>query len=610
VSADVAAAIVFASLFGAAVWLHVGHMPVPLIAAALAALIALPHLPVLPGPGTTAPAQPSRTRRAWLESLGVAAAIVAPMAIVLAAGVHEEFPWSGDHFWHMWASSAVRGWWIGKIPSMAGFAIGLVVLRRLRVRHWAAIGFVGLLAWSSVAHPPGSVARYPAAGYVLELPLHLVLDHAGRGWSPLMIDRITQAASVLVWLFALRPAVLRRWPEVGILPLGLALLWQKDVVYYMTSVYLEPWAMVLVLLAAELALSDLPHRTYLAPLLAGAAGCFKEPAIIALPWICLATLGAIPRTVRAWTAAALHGLVALLPFAVYWAFRTSQSVWRTASLAPDSELWSPARFALYGKRVHAQFATTGFVLLALSAVVLIALAVRDRPRRWVALCLVGAALTVAAFFYIDGASVPWTGYARFTLFSLAPLAVAAWAPSAALRADPRFRRAALVAAAAVGVLQAPVLAGYLASYRLPDPARNFVEFSDSSIYYPIRDLVREARHAGAIHANATITVQQFDVPVTIDSATAYRAPGGRYQFPIVATNCRCAPEQAALLLPIIYPTGLLSAPGAVPVTPQVAGCIAALRETYAQVFERSIDGYPTGLLGVGCKAPAGSQAAP
>ena len=38
-----------------------------------------------------------------------------------------------------------------------------------------------------------------------------------------------------------------------------------------------------------------------------------------------------------------------------------------------------------------------------------------------------------------------------------------------------------------------------------------------------------------------------------------------YEFPVATTDCRCAPDHENLLLPIAYPTGLLSEPGALPI---------------------------------------------
>jgi hypothetical protein len=600
VSADAAALVSLATLFAMAVWLHVDRVSVVLLVGALAAFALAPHLVVPAADGVAAP--PLR-RADLVRSLPIAAVIVLPVAIDLAAAFGEEFPWSGDHFYHLFASQSVRSWWVLHLAAVAAFAWIPYLLRRAGVRHWALITFAAVLVWARFGEPSPGVARYPAGGYLFELPLRLLINRHDYGEPALLLDRITMALSVLGWLFVARPLVVRRWPDLGVLPFALVFFWQKDFVFYTTSVDLEAWAVVLVLVAVELVMSDLRYRTWLAPLLVGAAAGFKEPAILLLPWICLATLPSLPRTVRTWAAVAVNAFLATLPFLIYFHFRKASGVSRTFSLASD-QIFSSQRLGVLGDRLLEQFGAGGLLLLAISMAVLVAMAWRYRERRWTVACLLGAVATEVAFFYVDAASVPYTGYSRFLMFPIAIFAIAAWVPSNALRAEPRFPRIALGAAAAIAVLQATALGPYLVMHAGPDPARNFFEHTDSSVYYPIRELIDEAEAAGAIAPGQTITIQQpGDLEVAMVGAV-YPRTGARYGFTAIYTDCRCAPDRPALLVPITYPTGLVSAPGGRPLAPKTAACIAALRETYQRVFERAIDGYPTGLLGVGCRVPS------
>ncbi len=96
---------------------------------------------------------------------------------------------------------------------------------------------------------PPSAARYPSSGYFVEIPLRLLVTGKGFGDPSLFVDRISMALSVPVWLFILRPLAVRRWPDLAILPFALCYFWQKDIVYWTASVDLEPWSIVLVMVA-------------------------------------------------------------------------------------------------------------------------------------------------------------------------------------------------------------------------------------------------------------------------------------------------------------------------------------------------------------------------
>ncbi len=142
------------------------------------------------------------------------------------------------------------------------------------------------------------------------------------------------------------------------------------------------------------------------------------------------------------------------------------------------------------------------------------------------------------------------------------------------------------------------LAGSLALLSRPDPARNFFESTDACVYYPIRELVDEAERTGAITAQQPIWIEADPMLGMVEQVYPTLA---RHQLQLVTSDCRCSAERPALLVTVPYPTGLISDPGAVAVPEATAACIGAVRASYQHVLERAIDGYPTGLLGVGCK---------
>ncbi len=86
-----------------------------------------------------------------------------------------------------------------------------------------------------------------------------------------LAGRLSNVCAALCWLFVLRPWLIGRWPDLRILPVALLLFWQKDIIYYFDSVYLEPWGIVLALLAVEVLLEKGTKRLPMACLLIGAA---------------------------------------------------------------------------------------------------------------------------------------------------------------------------------------------------------------------------------------------------------------------------------------------------------------------------------------------------
>lgn len=592
---DVAAAIVLAVLISTCAWLELDTESTLLLVVTAAALAAVPYLPV-PDAATDGEA-PRLTRAGLLRSLPIAALVCAPTAILLVGTLREEFPFSGDHIHHLQMGLLSHHFWKQQIPWLALFAAGAWLLRRAGLRPWALIAFAVLVAWSFTDASPLSASRYPASSYLLDLPLQIV-SHMMVWSAPLDAHRITTALSLVAWLFVLRPLALRRWPDAGILPFALFYFWQQDVVYYDTTSYLEPWSIVFVLTAIELLASDRPSRSWLPVLLVGVGAGFKEQAVLVLPFVGLASLATIPRTRRAWGAAALNGVLAILPFACwYQAVRPLSPFARnSAGLASWPELVSSHRLRVFGWRLHEQFGATGLVMLAATLVVAIVLAIRVPRRRWLTLCLLAAAFTQVAFFYTDRVSMPWTGYPRFHLYAIALIGFAAWMPT------PGVRIPTAIVAAAIALAQLPTLAPTVALAARPDPARNYFEHSDAPIYFPIKSLVLEARRDGALKPGTPIAVRPIATEVYGPMELVYPT---LWQFPFVGgvTDCRCGPGHEALLVRLPYPARLRAKAADQPLSPEDRACLADVDATYAKIFRRDLDGRPTGVLGVGCKVP-------
>lgn len=424
-------------------------------------------------------------------SLLIGLTICWPSLLWLVGTAGEEFPFTGDHDTHMgYARAATRFWSLRLLPLLA--IVWLLLRQRrktgkisLHTGLFAAIALaiLGLWPWAEMAW----AYRYPAVGQLLIFPI--------KSWSwwlqlpqPLLANRIGQWLSLPIWLFVLRPRLLGRLPDLPVLALGLAVYWQKDVVLYATSPYLEPWALVFCLLAAEWLLSRPREQAWLAWLLIGLAALVKEQAILLLPFAVLASGRAL------WQQPLAHArvlLAAALPFALYWAARTGSGVWRQAKPASWAEIWTDQRLHTFMARVELQF---GWLLPVLLLIVAVLLCDAWKRRSWLVPLLLAAAMFQIFFFFSDQISLPWAGYPRFHLVPLALIT----AGVLALRHATLPQRA-IVCTLAIAAATANVRTGLPTmseALQRPEEARNFIEHSDSPLYFPVRSLLQRASQAG------------------------------------------------------------------------------------------------------------------
>ncbi|HVQ27769.1 MAG TPA: hypothetical protein VMV01_21440, partial [Planctomycetota bacterium] len=391
------------------------------------------------------------------------------------------------HDFHLLAAEASSGFWRPWLWLAPAAAItGVLAHRARRLGPWS-VGWLALLAIASpFAEAPWYLARVPGGAAFLGLPAVAFCEWTHAASVPDAL-RLTTFTSLLAWLLVLRPALIGRRPDAGA-ALFAAFFWmQKDVVYYLTTSYSEPWMIVLVLLAAEHLLSVEGPRELRACLLVGAAALIKEPAILVLPFAWLAC--------RPWrgswsdrTRAMLAGVVAGAPFLLYYAFRREAEIWRGVGLAPAAELLSPARFAELGRRILLQLGWPGLAVTAGVAVLAVVLARRRPELRFKLGMLAAAACGQVAFFFTDSFSTFWTGYPRFHLLALALVGAGLLVLPETIAAPSRARVLA-VAAAGIAVLQLSVTLPLLRLGLLPDPARSFLEHYEAPYYFPIASLL-------------------------------------------------------------------------------------------------------------------------
>jgi len=535
--------------------------------------------------------------RAGALRAGAAALLAfAPVAVYLAVTWREEFPFLGDHDYHLGTSWAALDFWSKWAPWVAaGFALAAAASLFGRPRFWPLAAFAVLLGSSFFFTTPSFFARYPALGYFVDAPFNQLFRWLDSP-SPLNALRFATASSVLVWLFVMRPLFLKRWPGAELLPFAFFFLYQRDVFYFFSTSYLEPWAIVFALVAVEYTLREC-HPPGIAALLVGAAAMFKEQAILLLPFVWLAQQLQL-RDLRQRLESTFLAAVAATPFVAYVVFRTASGVWRSFKFA-GLRVFDVAHFTEFGHRLLAQFGRSGLLLFPLA---LVALWPLTRPARRTALIFVAAAVAQALFFFVDElTSSRWIGYPRFHLLALALFGSALLVVGSRLLESGRTRLFALACLLILGI-QAPSAIAAFSLTAKPDPARNFIEHYDSPVFFPVHELVREAEAQRFFAATNQISVYNPFKDYYFDGMPGFYPDLGRsFRFLFRQQSCRCTKDTAILIL-FIYPAGLdekRSRDTGFPFDKSwERACVEEVYRTCGKVLSaRMPDGSTTGLIG-------------
>ena len=577
-----------------------------------------------------APSGPERDRFRWFNLL-LGIVILAPLLTTFALGFDRDFPFSGDHYFHVGQAYRIAFWWLSppaspvvRVPTLddvsqllrhpAGLATSraalavIVVLATIALYRWqrvVALAFaaVAIVVWGLTEHT--IFVRYPGAGYLATMPF---LGPAALLRNVELAGRLTNVLAPLLWLFLLRPWLVGRWPDLRVLAFAVLLFWQQDVIYFFDSVYMEPWAFIFCILTIELLIVRGAPGAPIACLLIGAAATVKEPAIFALPLVFLA--GAPWRNAwrDVWTLAGC-ALAAGAPFVLYFAARNSvaadgieASREFQAGLPPGPLSPYAAEFA---HRVMASLLPAGTVLFGASLLLLLAMIVCWRSRRLALVCLLTTGLLLVGFFFVDRGSLAWLGSFRFLLPALPFLAAGTLAFGE--MTAPGW---AGIAAVVVLLLQIPSAMAAMMRAIGPITGLNFIEHYDAAIFFPMKSLLAEARAKGlltpgdVVRANAPDTSLRAipGIPVT------YTAPG--------ELVCECPPEHPAtmvlfvryanLTLPFLRPgpsAGFyVPPPDREPLwraaTAARPACLARLKASCSHVLERAEGGELVAALGL------------
>jgi hypothetical protein len=169
----------------------------------------------------------------------VAAALCALLLAHLALTYREEFGFGGDEGYHLSAARMFAIYFMRAGPLLAIVAAGYTFLRVKGFRYAATIAMAGLTAASYLLPQSPMFGRYPAGFYLIATPLNVLFDLV-RSPYPYAANHIINTLSLPIWLFALRPLVIGRWPDWRVTPVALLMYFQPLASVYLASPMLEP----------------------------------------------------------------------------------------------------------------------------------------------------------------------------------------------------------------------------------------------------------------------------------------------------------------------------------------------------------------------------------
>ena len=533
------------------------------------------------------PAWPSiKSDRAATAAASILCALVLAH---LALTFREEFGFGGDEGYHLSATRAFAIYFMRAGPLLAVVVVVFGVLTFKKVRFASTIGVAGLMAASYALPESALFGRYPTAFYLIATPLNVVFDVIHSPY-PYSANHLVNTLSVPIWLFALRPFIIGRWPDWRVMPMALLIYLQPPALTFLSSPMLEPWAIVFALLSMEAIVALEPDRRWIAVPLCVVAICFKETMVLLLPtvWLlaCVEWRGARP-TLRSGSIAL--GIAAIAPFLVYYAVRTQLTPPRGFGLDGSAPVWTQARVIEWIANARAQVGI-GSLIVAAGAIV----ATAAFAPLWIA-----TAFAIALFFFADPISVPWTGYSRFVAHSL--LAVSGAVFVVIYRRNVT-RRTLIAACALIAGLQLPMTLTTFAVDFKPDYERNSLEWRGGLIRMPIRSLARRIPGTPGGDQVTRLRVTAFATDL-ISLPVAYPDLATRYQLTSSASDCSCGSNDEAVIVVFERRANLAGLPPtaiAEPVNGVYAACTKLISSTcVASADERDRNGATIGLLGVG-----------
>lgn len=471
-----------------------------------------------------------------------------PPIIYLALTAHQEFPFSGDHDHHMFMAHgliAAFGWYLLLVP--ASFGLCLFVSRK-----WKYVWLVWLAAaflLSQQFPPLEFVLRYPSGHYIISAPLNAAFLSL-PDFSPMLGNRIMNALACVLWLWLLRPTLIRRWPDTRALLLASAFLFQREWIYYSTTNYLEPFCLIFIFLSIEAAIDPEIENEWLAPVLAGIGCAFKEQAIFVLALTGgLAVLRS--RKTLGISRSLLAATTIVLPFFAYWSARTQSGIFRKVEFLNPVDTLTSEIISKYHSHLNDYLGVGGWLALAAFFALWIWAICIARPHRLFLLGSMAIVLGSELLYLCDNLSLEYVGHPRFHLLSWPILASSLLA---IYIYSPRFQKALVVTALFLIALQVPKSYELFGQTSEPDYLRNFSEQYASPLYFPIAKLLDQLPRHDGWSLVMTNPVEGHWLPYS--GAAAYGSRLSHFSKVQLSPKleCRCdGPRSASMILDVYQP---------------------------------------------------------
>lgn len=502
-----------------------------------------------------------------LKEVLISLLVILPIGLFLGITWNQEFPFSGDHDFHLWASLKLSKFWATYFWIIFPHLIlGFWFLGSRFTSWWIFSGYLIILFAGQVA--PAVMPRYPAMGYIFSSPLMLIAK--ATNWdSPLNALRLSSFLSVCVWIFILRPMFLKRKPDEAIILLAGLFFLQKDIFYYFSTSYLEPWSLIFVIIGLETLLQDDCQKVKWSLLWIGLAAVVKEQAILLLPFVfvgCMISIKHIKSFFSSSIYLVLIAIISGIPFLYYYCYRKHESVWRGFNLLPYEHFASKAHIYEFLRRFHLQWKFSGEIALIIFLILIIYCFIyfKNNRLRFTFITIISGSLFSILFFYVDGVSDFWTGYPRFNLFGYAaiftltiPLVI--WLV--------KFNRKlfAICSILILGLNIIPLYKMFKVAIR-PSPFLSYIEHYEAPIYLSIRHSINIFQKDSNWNVNNLKIIDRFGSLGALSDA--YIDLIKHYKISVTTLKealkekenliCVCEKNDEAVLIPSMFFVGLNS----------------------------------------------------
>jgi len=528
--------------------------------------------------------------------------LISPLLYTLIQKWNSEFPFQGDYDHHVYAALAGLQFWKSAYFYVLGsFLIGFITWY-FGFKYWSFLPLLALVSCSYFINPPEFYfARYPAGSYFTAAPWMLASEIFG--WNaPINGMRLNHFLSVVCWLFLLRPMLIKNSLSFGFIAFGSFLLFQRDILLFFTSSYIEPWSLIFTFTAIELSIKE-DSSLWETSVLIMLATIFKEQSIFILPFLWGSFLWR-----NHFSQMKRHLIIAItsgFPFLLYYIFRKNSKIWRQVEFSSWNEAFSSSRLQNGIHTLINQFSSTGVLFLILFFLVLYFVFKQNKINlKKTSVCLVAASIFQFLFIYFDKLTLPLPFYPRFFFLCFGLIASFYFFLDIPDLHWSKKMKAIFTTVTILAII--PSLYFGLSLVTKEPYYRNSMDEPRAPEYYPIRTLIQKAEHQNLLKKGDSIIFNFPKERFVIQSLKlGYLDLLKKYSFKTTANSfekpiCNCRAAGSHILLPLFFHDSPFTAPQESPSRiKSEALCIENLKINCRQIFEYKLQNNAlVGVLGV------------